>query len=255
MILTIPETVQKEIDRYKNLKLGDKQVRTPYYMNLKRSKDLRAMVGKGTPEEIEMEARIWEKLKGEDFSKMNEKEIRDFLVNRGIGIDCSGFIIHVLNSWHREKNGKNIWKGLKSGNKSFLHRISYLLKPVEKLGAEIITNAENTHKVEIKDVLPADVVRLKWKRKNSHHILLVTEVEKDESGVVKKIGYTHSIPFYGEESGIKTGEIIITDQNKPLESQNWTEKDEKGVNHVFEGYMIEVEDNGLRRLKCLASVM
>lgn len=248
-VTKINKTAQELINKYYGLNLGGKSVRCPYYMNLQRSKDLRAMVGKGTPEEIEMEARIWEKLKGVDFSQMSESEIREFLVNRGIGIDCSGFVAHVLNVLSQNALGKNLWKFLKPYNKSFLGRISYLLKPIEKLGADILTNEENAIKIEINDVRPTDLIRLKWKKKNSHHIVLITSVTKDENNNVCLIEYTHSIPFYGNESGIKTGQIRIIDINYPLEKQEWLEVDESGVNHVLEGYMIQLEDNGLRRLK------
>lgn len=248
MIQVITNSAAKVISQYKNLKLGRKKIRCPYYMNLQRSKDLRAMVGKGTPEEIEMEARIWEKLKGVSFSDMNEDQIREFMVNRGIGVDCSGFVAHVINAVSRDVLKNNIWKYFKPFNKSLLGKISYKLKPIEKLGADILTNEENAIEININDVRPTDVVRLKWKKKNSHHILLITKTIKDENGQIKTIEYTHSIPFYGNESGIKNGQINILDIDKPLEQQEWLEIDEHGVNHVLEGYMINVNDNGLRRI-------
>lgn len=248
MIREIPESAQLEISRYMNLNIGGKMVRCPYYINLKRSKDLRAMVGKGTPNEIEIEAQVWAKLKGVKLDEMSPAKIREFLMNRGIGIDCSGFVVHVLNAWYRKEKGSNIWRKLKIPNRMILAKIAYLLKPVEKLGAEVITNSTNASKIEIKDILPGDVIRTKWKKKNSHHILLITKVEYAKNGNPKHVEYTHSIPFYDKNSGVKTGGIKITNVNKPLEKQKWEENDENGVNHVLEGYMIQLKDNGLRRL-------
>jgi len=248
----LPESPKELISRYEHLELGGKKIRCPYFMNLKRAKDLRAMVGKGTPSEIEMEAKIWEKLKGVDFSKMSNKDIREFLISRGIGVDCSGFVMHILNYWNVQELGVPIWSKFKLPNqKGFIRNLMYRLKPVEKLGAEIITNSTNSKKIEINEVKPGDVVRLKWKKKNSHHILLIEEVHRDENDKVKLIKYVHSIPFYGDDSGIKRGEIEITDINKPLEKQHWLETDENGVNHVLEGYLIQLKDNGLRRIKAL----
>lgn len=254
MIKSIPEVAQKEIERYMKLQIGGKEVRCPYYINLKRAKDLRAMVGKGTPEEIEIEAQVWAKMKGIELEELNANKIREFLMNRGIGIDCSGFVIHVLNKWYKKETGRNIWRKMDIPNKMILARIAYLLKPVEKLGAEIITNSQNSQSVKIKDVLPGDVIRTKWKKKNSHHILLITKVEYGKKGEPKHIEYTHSIPFYDKNSGVKTGGIKIKDLKKPLEKQDWEEKDENGVNHVLEGYMIQLSDNGLRRINTMKEI-
>ena len=129
------KTTQKIIAHYQNLDLGGKKVCTPYYINTSRSKDLRVMVGKGTPEEIEMEARIWEKVKGVDFSLMSNLEIKQFLTGRGIGIDCSGFIVHVLNVYYQEVFKKPLWKCLKIPVKTVFSKLKYFLRPIEHLGA------------------------------------------------------------------------------------------------------------------------
>lgn len=246
--LELPKEVYEIIDGYKKLNLGGKEVACPYYINIHKAKDLRAMVGKGTPEEIEMEARMWEKLKGVNFDSMSEEEIRQFLIDRGIGIDCSGFIMHVLNEYHLKKFQKPIWGKIKPGNQSFLGKLSYMLKPVQKLGAEIITNKQNSEEIKIKDVKPGDVIRSKGKKKNSHHIILVSSVKK-EGKEVKEIEYIQSYEHYGKNNGIREGKIIIKDQNLPLKDQEWVDPDVDGINHTFEGFMVNVEDNGLRRIK------
>ena len=248
----ISDKAQKVINDYMFLKVNGKTINTPYFINPRSRKDLRAMVGKGTPEEIIMESKIWEKIKGVNFDQMSEKEIKDFLINRGIGIDCSGFIVHVLDALSMERNGKHVWSFLKpTVYRKIIGPLMYRLRPVENLGAEIITNEKNSVPVEIKDVMPGDVIRSKAKQTNGHHIMLVTEVLRDDStNQVVAIKYTHSSPYYGDKMGVKTGEIRIKDITKPLWDQEWTEKDEHGVNHTYEGFMVNVEDNGLRRLKC-----
>lgn len=245
----ISEVGQKVINAFKSLSLGGKTVTAPYFINDKRRKDLRAMVGKGTPDEIVMEARIWEKLKGVDFSTMTEKEIKQFLMNIGLGIDCSGFVLYVLDALYQEKTGKHIFNRLTPLKNSFLWPLMYRLRPVENMGAETLTNDENSVRIAINDVHPGDLFRSKAKKNNGHHIMIITKVERDESNNVTKITYTHSSQYYADENGVKTGDIEITDPNKALEEQNWLEKDINGVNHTFEGYMVNPADNGLRRLK------
>jgi len=44
----------------------------------------------------------------------------------------------------------------------------------------------------------------------------------------------------------------ISDPKRKLYEQEWLEKDEHGVNFSYEGFMTEVNDNGLRRLKALS---
>ncbi len=255
MTLEIPEAAKKLIHRYENLELGGKHIVAPYFINIKKAKDLRAMVGKGTPEEIEMEAKIWEKLKGINFEEMSEKEIKQFLIDRWLGIDCSGFIMHVLNEWHKVETGKSIWSKMKTNRPSFLRRLAYFLKPVENISANTISNEENAFKVQINSVLPGDVIRSKWKRKNSHHILLVSKVHREADGDVKEIEYVNSTEQYGEKNGVRHGKIAITHPNKPLASQHWVDEDEHGVNHTFEGFEFEVKDNGLRRLHAMDEII
>ncbi|MCA9386538.1 hypothetical protein KC669_00740 [Candidatus Dojkabacteria bacterium] len=249
--LNLPEIAWQTIDGYRQLSLGGKQIACPYFINIHKAKDLRAMVGKGTPEEIEIEAKMWEKLKGVKFDNMSVSEIRQFLIDRGIGIDCSGFVMHVLNEWYRNHYKKPIWGKLTIPNKSILHKISYILKPVQKLGAEIITNKENSKVIKIKDALPGDLIRSKWKRQNGHHVLLISRVLKDDNGHVTEIDYINSTEQYGNENGVRIGKIKITNQNGKLQDQHWIDEDTDGTNHTYEGFMVNVEDNGIRRIRAM----
>ncbi len=249
--INLPDSVWLSIDKYRKLNLGGKEVTCPYFINAHRVKDLRAMVGKGTPEEIELEAKMWEKLKGVKFEKMKEEEIRQFLIDRGIGIDCSGFVMHILNEWHLNETGKPIWGKMKIPNKTILGKISYFLKPVQKLGAEIISNEENSKKIKINKTLPGDVIRSKWKKKNSRHILLITKVLKDDSGNTKEIHYINSTEQYGKNNGVREGMIEIVDPNLPLQDQKWIDPDVDGSNHTYEGFLVHVEDNGIRKINAL----
>lgn len=249
--LTLPKQVQQFIKRYENLELGGKKVIAPYFINHTKQKDLRAMVGKGTPEEIEIEAKIWEKLKGINFTSMSNKEIRKFLQERGLGIDCSGFVAHVLGFWYKLEAKKSLWtklKPLKKGALGFFSTIAYRLKPVQNLGVISLTSNINSETVSINQVLPGDIIRSGWKKKNSFHIFLVEKVELNDSGKVQTIFYVNSTHHYGDSNGIRHGKINIIDATKPLHEQEWDDDDENGVNFSLEGYLQDLEYNGLRRL-------
>jgi hypothetical protein len=251
----LPDVAIEAIRLYQSLDLGGKKIVCPYYINTKRNKDLRAMVGKGTPDEIITEARIWEKLKGVNFDSMSVDEIRQFLVDKGIGIDCSGFVLHTLDYWYKKTTGNHIWTVLKVPGGGFYSRLRYKLRPVEQLGANTITGDINSDPVSLNDVRPGDVIRSKWKKTDTHHIQLISRVVKDDNGNTTLIEYTHSTPYYGKANGVKTGEIRITDLNKTLKEQEWLEKDEHGVNFSYEGFLNNVEDNGLRRVRAMAKLI
>lgn len=241
--------LDKIVDEYLSLKIGDKYVTTPYFINFTRKKDLRVMVGKGTSEEIEIEFKIWSKIKGFDPYSNTEKEIKSFMSTIGLGIDCSGFVVHVLNSYLRIFKKKSVWAHFKLPEKSsLLLKIGYLLRPAEKLGADIITNSDNCIQINLDEVEELDLIRSKSKKQNADHIMLVTDVVRSDNGSVKTIKYAHSTPYYDEFNGVKFGEIEIVDINKPLELQNWLERDSIGICHTLEGYKINLKDNGLRRL-------
>ena len=251
MTQELESTIQQKINEYTHLKLGNSQVVTPYFINDKRRKDLRAMVGKGTPEEIIMEARIWEKLKGVHFEQMDAPSIKEFLTSRGLGIDCSGFIVHILDAYTTQTMHKHIWSLLKIQSGGLAALVRYKLRPVEQLGAGTITNADNTFEVELKDIKVMDLIRSKSIKLNGEHIMIVSKITTDQNNNVIEIEYTHSTPHYGALNGVKTGLIKVTDINKALEEQEWVEQDESGVCHTLEGYMRELNDNGIRRLKFL----
>lgn len=247
----IDPIIQSKIDEYSKLEIGEAQVCTPYFINDKRRKDLRAMVGKGTPEEIIMESRIWEKLKGAKFHEMTSSEIKQFLTDRGLGIDCSGFIVHILDAYTLEKKRRHVWNFLKIPNSGFISTLRYFLRPVEQLGASIITNSDNAFEVSLKDVKVMDLIRSKSLKLHGDHIMIITKVIYDENDIPIELEYTHSTPHYGNQNGIKTGVIRIIDINGPLEMQEWLEKDDSGICHTLEGYRTDLGDSGIRRLKFL----
>jgi hypothetical protein len=95
--LSLPTAVFELIDAYMNLPLGGKAVPCPYHMNVRKERvGLRVLVGKGDPKEIVQEVKIWSKIKDFDLDKATNSQIREFMIDRSIGIDCSGFIVHIM---------------------------------------------------------------------------------------------------------------------------------------------------------------
>lgn len=248
-ILILPRLAELVIHEYMHLPIGGKEVVCPYYINkFKERAGLRVLVGKGDPGEIVKEVKVWAKLKDFDMDKASAEQIREFMISRGIGIDCSGFVVHVIGFWVKSTRKKHLQYYLKFPKNDILNLLRRLLRPVENMGADILTSELNCRKVNnLNNVRPGDFVRSKGKVKNSHHIMLVRRVTKID-GVVKEIEYVHSSRYYDDNNGIRFGVIKVTDPLKPLELQKWLEV-EDGKNYTYDTFMNQVEDNGIRRLK------
>lgn len=245
----LPSSAYKVIDEYLNLPLGGKKVNCPYYINPKTQRaGLRVLVGKGDPGEIAREMNVIAQLKSVDLSILNKDEIRLFMQDSHVGIDCSGFITHILNYWLKNQGDRPLISYIKFENNDIFNKLKRKLRPVEQLGAKLLTNLENCREIsELNNIRPGDFLRSKGLRKNSHHIILISEVTL-EDGKVTELEYVHSIKGYNAENGVRFGKILITDNKRKLEDQVWTEVQDSR-NWTYEGYTSNLEDNGIRRLK------
>lgn len=244
----IPKEVNNLIERYSQLNIGGQKVRAPYYRNVKRVRaELRSLVGKGSPEEMEEETLIYAKLRGFSLDDTDEGAIREFMQSQGIGIDCSGLITHLYDKWCRSQSHGSLYSHLKFPKASFYRKFIRWLRPIENISADILTNKSNAERVELKDIKIGDLIRLKGLQRGDH-VALVTEVSKEE-GKLQSFKYVHSSPHYGSENGIRIGEVEITDMSKELKDQKWKEVDENGICWTLKELEKDYQDNGLRRLK------
>ena len=247
-ILTIPLYAQEMIDEYANLRLGGKKVTCPYFMNYKKERaGLRALIGKGDPGEIEKEVMVWAKLRDFDLERASPAKIREFMTDSHIGVDCSGFVVHVLNFWLRSEGKKRLDYYLTYKDNRIIMRIRRTIRTVENIGANTLTSEENCTKItRLNEVQPGDFIRSKAKVKNSHHIMLITKVVKND-GKVAEIEFTHSRKSDDEGSGIRRETIKVLDPKLPLEKQDWPK--DRNAASMLDGYVVDIKDNGIRRLK------
>jgi len=251
MIKKLPQFVNDIIESYRNLDIDGVKVRTPYFRNVKRIRGgLRVLTGKGSSQELQNETKIFAKLRGYNLKEKSGDEIRKFMQAQGLGIDCSGFVIHVYNEWTKKKLGKPIAHYLSHKIlKGLWGKALYSLKYAQLTNALMLTSKYNTNKVNLKDIEPGDLIRLRGARRGDH-ILLISQVEYDDStGLPIAFTYTHAAEHYGEASGVKQGQVVITNLETELKDQNWQEIDENGRNWTLEGLLKEYEDNGIRRFK------
>lgn len=250
--ISLPQEVKDTAEHYFELSLGGKKVKCPYYMNLKHEKaGLRVMIGKGSVDEIIHEVMVWAQLKGIDLNALSEQEIRAFMIKKGIGIDCSGFVVYILDKYFQIKGLGRLWKNLKYKNNSLYARFRRMLRPVENIGANLLTSDLNCDRIDdINKILPGDLIRAKGKLKNAHHVAVITDVTFNKQNKVKEFKYVHSHRFYEEENGVRKGKVIITNPKTGLKDQKW-EDNYQGKNYMLTDLLINYEDNGIRRLKAL----
>jgi len=237
---------QKIVNEYFNLPFaGVAGVRCPYFNNarLRQRAQLRVLVGKGTPKEIVEEAQIislqyhaglFDKsgvccLHGEHEHKVAPEEIRKFLIDHNLGIECSGFVTQVLRAHFKETEKIDIaQKFQKVPISKFFRFLISKLRPIENISVKTYVDDRNTEIVNsLEKVQTGDVIVLLGIKTDNrrNHILLVTE------NLHEKIKYVHARTWVSEGKyghGVADGVIEITKSEGSLLEQNWLEFGKSG---------------------------
>lgn len=244
-MITITDKSKEVVSSYFNLNIGGKTFPSPYYINSrKRKAELRALVGKGTAEEIVEETMIYGKIKGFNLKESSVDQIRSFMEKIGIGIDCSGFVTHILGS-------RINLKDLKFRQNSLYLSILRIIRFVQNIGAEVLTSELNTDVVtDLNNVKPYDLIRSHAVIEGGMHVAIVTEVNTDETGKVLDFKYVHSTRWYEEFNGVREGKIVVTNPLLDLSQQEWIDE-VRGRNYFKEEFMTNIADSGVRHLKCI----
>lgn len=251
----IHPTIANYIQKYFELSFYRKRVSAPYFINTKRRKDLRALVGKGTPEEMVLETKVWAQVKGVNLKTASAEEIRDLMLKVGIGIDCSGLIVHTLNNYYHATNQRSLYRRLSYENNSLRALLARIFRPAENVSANTLTADENCERIAINDVRPGDFIRGVGKQRNAYHIAFVTKVNTrviDGQETVYHIEYIHSHRGYGEANGVRRGLVEVKDPFGNILDQEWIDNHTDGVNYLLESDLKPYPDeSGFRRLKSI----
>ena len=226
---------------------GVDNVRCPYFNNtkLKQRGQLRVLVGKGTPAEIVEEAKIisiqyhaglFDKaghccLHGEHGdNKILAEDIRKFLINNNLGIDCSGFVSQVLYQHFLETAHVKLFKKMFIvAPTNFLRWLISQLRPIENISVKHYADNRNTEIItKIDQIKPADLIVMleTGPRNNRNHIVLITDHTDDVIKYAAARAWT-SDGQYGH--GVTKGEIRIMKPKGSLLDQEWIESDKKNL--------------------------
>ncbi|OQX71546.1 hypothetical protein B6D52_00960 [Candidatus Parcubacteria bacterium 4484_255] len=189
--LSLSTSAQQIIDSYLKMKIGNKTIACPYFINHFHSKaGLRVFLGKGTANEIIEEIKIIAQQKNINLETISKEELYKLLNKRHLGIDCSALATYILKSEYEEKKQINIihkihivsfWKN------PFRYLIS-LIRPIENISVKVLASNKNSREIkDINQILPGDMII----RYNLRHVLLVKEIEI-ENNVIQKITLVHA---------------------------------------------------------------
>ncbi len=218
---------EKVITDYLNLPFPTQGVRCPYFNNarVRQRGQLKVLIGKGTPQEILEEARIIAtQYKQDIFTFTDPEQIRKFLIEHRLGIDCSGFITGVLKEEYAAKGADLTKRIFITPKTNVLRWLISRLRPVEQISVNVYANDKNTEIIyNLSEIKAGDlIVMLKTgPNKNHDHILLVTET----NGNV--IQYAHARAWSSEGRyghGVAAGTITLTEPDKSILYQTWEEK-------------------------------
>jgi hypothetical protein len=229
------------IKNYFNLPFkGLEGIRCPYFNNsrLKQRGQLRVLVGKGSPREIVEETQIismqyhaglFDKDGNCLVSNETNSAIQKFLVDHHLGIECSGFVTHVLRAHYKETKKVDIVKKIFIvPKKRVLRWLISRLRPIENIDVKVYSNNINStvivdnQKLNYNDIQAGDFLTLleTGPTKKRNHIILITDKKNDT------LNYVHARAWESEgqyNHGVAEGFFKITAPHKKISEQEWHE--------------------------------
>jgi hypothetical protein len=157
---TLSEETIELLDCFLNLPIGA-GCATPYFNN-RRAKirgGLSGLVGKGSPKEITTEAKIIATRKKINLNDLNSEGLKRFLVENGLGIDCSGLAFHLLNAESKARGLGSFASNIKS-ERNFIRKILYRLRPEVNTNVEVFASPKNSQEINIKDAEAGDIITM-----------------------------------------------------------------------------------------------
>ncbi len=250
---TLSPAAQAIVEKYLQLPLVGTKVNAPYFNN-QRSKvraGLAALIGKGNPEDIALEAELTARTKHFPITTATATDVKKFLVEQNLGVDCSAFAYYVLRYEGIVKNKKDLQSSLHFPQaKSLFRKLIVRLRPVENISVAVLGDDHNSRVITKKEIQAGDLLFF-WNTgldKKLNHLLVVTEINENT------LTYTHSFRWRNEgqyDHGVRTGTITWKNTTTSLLDDTWTEKNKTGTDNDTLQHAREAEKFEIRRLKVL----
>jgi len=251
---SLSKSAQEVLEGYDHFRIDPATCSVPYFNNKKigRRFSLRAYIGKGSPAEIREEVSslfIKDKI---DIGTLNSSGLKKFLINNNLGIECSGFVYHVLDAENRSRGLGPLGKKIRLVNLGFLSRIFRTFRPAENCDVTTFASDRNSLIVPPSKIKAGDMITMITSKEKglTNHILLITGVnENNEGKIVAEYAHAAAYPEDGlEGTGIKKGTIEIAISNQNLADCLWIENGaENQTNRIYRRALASKTE--LRRLR------
>lgn len=208
--LSFCPAAQAVINSYLKMKIGNKIIACPYFINRQGAKAaLRVFLGKASAEEIKEEIETIAQQKGIDLNQMSKKEIYHLLKSKNLGIDCSGLVVHILKSEYQERKNVNILRRIyiTSPWKNPWRYFISLFRPIENISVRVLAHPRNTQKIDdLKKIQAGDLLI----RQNLKHVLLIEKIELNQEKNIEKVIIIHASRTNPKEEGARVKRIIYS---------------------------------------------
>lgn len=257
---TLSPQALKVIDNFLHLPIRGHDISAPYSNNSRAGirAGLRVLVGKGSPQDIADEALIMSLKDKLDLNTLTNEQLKAWLAQNHIGIDCSGFAYYILDAEARARRQGPLARALVfKPTWNPLRKLIQKLRPVENVGVGTLAHQNNSREIKLAQVAPGDLIVF-WRTGTNHllnHVLIVHDVERHET-TPRVIHYSHSFAWSTDgrfNHGARQGAITITDPNNNLLEQSWAEQGKIGAANETYAHAKDAERLEIRRLKMFAS--
>mgnify|MGYP000022013899 CR=1 FL=1 len=225
-----PETLVL-LNHYLHFKIGTAHCSVPYVNNktVGARGALAVHVGKGSPLELTHEIRDMLFKHKISADTLTNETLKKMLVEHNLGIDCSGFVYHLLNTEMIATGRTPLKKHISFIQaRGLFGKMNAVLHPAKATGVLTLVDNVNSHIVALADVAPGDFITLVDNSGEGErdHILLIHEVISENSKT-KMIHYSHSVAYpedglYG--TGVRQGRIDTLDSSGSILSAQWSEQ-------------------------------
>ncbi|MBI2990411.1 MAG: hypothetical protein HYY51_04495 [Candidatus Magasanikbacteria bacterium] len=230
-ILTLSDKTLGLIENYEHLKWGRFTISCPY-INNKRAKlraGLGVMIGKGSPQEIIEEAELLALQKNIPLEEFKPEQIKQFLVENGLGVDCSGFAYHVLEAESVARGKAKLKKQIRLASSiNPLRNLIKNLRHLENTNVETLADSKNSVEILLSEIRPGDMIVILKSGTDQmrDHIAIISSVEYAD-GLPISLEYVHAQRWSTDglyQHGARRGIIKIQDLTQNLLKQTWIEQ-------------------------------
>jgi hypothetical protein len=236
---TIAQTAAIDlVHQFANVKVGEKVINTPFWMNddpdLKDTPYFFSVPGGGkyTPEEVQSFTEEALARTGFNINIADDLAIRNFMKTNGIGVDCSGLVYQICRRVYESLGGIDFGNKVVGANN---------MRGITKTSAYDLTSPKNSIQInKVNEIKPGDIIR---GLDGKHALVVIGMLTRSYLGAHSSDGVA--------ALGVSTFTINITDEEKDIFHQDWSEYNIHGIKYNERLLQLLGKDDGVWRLNII----